>query len=187
MCFGPVSLDSRGSRCWPVGQFVLIPCPQPYVVPCVCPAPCAANDFQWTSNQTNNASSWPLTDANGDPSRSPDHLAKVRAMPAVRLEPKVWFSTERTFIHWAKLATVFAGAAAVLLTSSSSPAATISGLIVSLASVAILAHACLKQWRRNRIFKSGGKMVRVEDFADQAGALLLACCLTVVLLGMLAA
>mmetsp|Transcript_11568 Transcript_11568/g.21934 ORF Transcript_11568/g.21934 Transcript_11568/m.21934 type:complete len:115 (+) Transcript_11568:58-402(+) len=108
-------------------------------------------------------------------------------MPTVRVEPKVWFSTERTFIHWAKLATVFAATAAVLTASSSSSATDLCGLVVGAASVILLFHACVKQWKRNRIFKSGGKQfVRVEDFADRVGALLLACSLTCVVFGLVA-
>eukprot|EP00434_Breviolum_minutum_P019054 symbB.v1.2.016798.t1/scaffold1270.1/size227213/10 len=108
-------------------------------------------------------------------------------MVVVKLEPKVWFSTERTFIHWAKLATVFAAASAVLLTTGETAAVYLSGLVVSFASVAILLHACVKQWKRNRTFKAGGKMARVEDFADRGGAILLASCLTLVVIGMVLA
>ena len=99
----------------------------------------------------------------------------------------MWFSTERTFIHWAKLATVFALASTVLLTTSRGPAVSIAGLVVSLCSVAILLHACVKQYQRNRSFRAGGKTASVEDFADRNGAVLLACCLTLVVLGMLMA
>ena len=33
----------------------------------------------------------------------------------------------------------------------------VSGSEVSFASVAILLHACAKQWRRNRSFRAGGR------------------------------
>ena len=69
---------------------------------------------------------------------------------------QVWFSTERTFIHWAKLSTVFAAAAAVLLTTGQGRAVAVAGLVVSVASVAILVHACVKQYQRNRSFRAGG-------------------------------
>ncbi|CAE7229213.1 unnamed protein product [Symbiodinium necroappetens] len=108
-------------------------------------------------------------------------------MPTVKVEPKVWFSTERTFIHWAKLSTVFAATAAVMMASSRSAATDVCGLVVGSASLVLLFHACLKQWKRNRIFKSGGKQyVRVEEFADRFGAILLACSLTTVVFGLVA-
>ncbi|CAK9053920.1 unnamed protein product [Durusdinium trenchii] len=108
-------------------------------------------------------------------------------MVVVKLEPKVWFSTERTFIHWAKLATVFAAASAVLLTSGQSTEVSISGLVVSFASLLILIHAVVKQVRRNRAFREGGQTAKLEDFADRSGAILLAGCLTLVVIGMLLA
>eukprot|EP00444_Apocalathium_aciculiferum_P030884 CAMPEP_0183445478 /NCGR_PEP_ID=MMETSP0370-20130417/96342_1 /TAXON_ID=268820 /ORGANISM="Peridinium aciculiferum, Strain PAER-2" /LENGTH=204 /DNA_ID=CAMNT_0025636057 /DNA_START=81 /DNA_END=695 /DNA_ORIENTATION=- len=41
-------------------------------------------------------------------------------MQAVRVDPKVWFSAERTFLHWAKIAVVFAASATLLITSAGS-------------------------------------------------------------------
>mmetsp|Transcript_101358 Transcript_101358/g.182941 ORF Transcript_101358/g.182941 Transcript_101358/m.182941 type:complete len:115 (+) Transcript_101358:32-376(+) len=108
-------------------------------------------------------------------------------MPTVRVEPKVWFSAERTFLHWAKLAIVFATSSALLLSNSSSAGSDICGLIVGLASLAILGHAGRIQMKRSRALESGGKIfVPVEDFADRKGALLLATCLTTVVLGLVA-
>eukprot|EP00931_Biecheleriopsis_adriatica_P123491 TRINITY_DN98534_c0_g1_i1.p1 TRINITY_DN98534_c0_g1~~TRINITY_DN98534_c0_g1_i1.p1 ORF type:complete len:115 (-),score=22.34 TRINITY_DN98534_c0_g1_i1:89-433(-) len=106
-------------------------------------------------------------------------------MPTVRVEPKVWFSAERTFIHWMKLSIVFAVSAALLLATSKSTSADICSLIVGIASFAILAHAGRKSYKRFKAFKSGGKQyVPIEDFADRSGAILLATCLTTVVLGM---
>mmetsp|Transcript_116749 Transcript_116749/g.326602 ORF Transcript_116749/g.326602 Transcript_116749/m.326602 type:complete len:207 (+) Transcript_116749:138-758(+) len=41
---------------------------------------------------------------------------------AARVDPKVWFSAERTFLHWAKISVVFAAAAALLLGVASASA-----------------------------------------------------------------
>mmetsp|Transcript_29581 Transcript_29581/g.74302 ORF Transcript_29581/g.74302 Transcript_29581/m.74302 type:complete len:203 (+) Transcript_29581:142-750(+) len=36
-------------------------------------------------------------------------------MKTARVDPKAWFSAERTFLHWAKISVVFAASAALLL------------------------------------------------------------------------
>mmetsp|Transcript_3512 Transcript_3512/g.4713 ORF Transcript_3512/g.4713 Transcript_3512/m.4713 type:complete len:206 (+) Transcript_3512:124-741(+) len=41
-------------------------------------------------------------------------------MHAVRVDPKIWFSAERTFLHWAKISVVFAAAATLLITTAGS-------------------------------------------------------------------
>eukprot|EP00930_Biecheleria_cincta_P062147 TRINITY_DN47653_c0_g1_i1.p1 TRINITY_DN47653_c0_g1~~TRINITY_DN47653_c0_g1_i1.p1 ORF type:complete len:115 (+),score=20.37 TRINITY_DN47653_c0_g1_i1:34-378(+) len=106
-------------------------------------------------------------------------------MPTVRVEPKVWFSAERTYLHWSKLAMVFAASAAVLMSCGDDAASAVCGFVVGTASFVILAYSLFKQVRRSQALKAGSRAyVPMEVFADRRGSLLLATCLTTVVMSL---
>merc|ERR1712039_78412 len=97
---------------------------------------------------------------------------------------------ERTFLHWARVAEIFAAASATILAGAH--AADLSGqfligcgMVCGLCSAVVLIHAYRKHVRRAEALSVGrSETIRPEDFADRRGAYLLVTCLTLVV-GML--
>eukprot|EP00411_Alexandrium_monilatum_P115095 CAMPEP_0175673666 /NCGR_PEP_ID=MMETSP0097-20121207/21316_1 /TAXON_ID=311494 /ORGANISM="Alexandrium monilatum, Strain CCMP3105" /LENGTH=143 /DNA_ID=CAMNT_0016980325 /DNA_START=52 /DNA_END=480 /DNA_ORIENTATION=- len=108
-------------------------------------------------------------------------------MALVKVDPKAWFSTERTFLHWARLAQAFAAICALLLAAwPMTPFVVCGAAVPGMAAIALLLHA-YRQHRRRAQALSLGRGARLEDFADRKGTLLLATSLTTVFVILVAA
>eukprot|EP00928_Gymnodinium_smaydae_P092678 TRINITY_DN76601_c0_g1_i1.p1 TRINITY_DN76601_c0_g1~~TRINITY_DN76601_c0_g1_i1.p1 ORF type:complete len:116 (-),score=19.42 TRINITY_DN76601_c0_g1_i1:149-496(-) len=106
-------------------------------------------------------------------------------MATVRVEPKVWFSEERTFLHWAKLSVVIATVASLFAGKANADTLGLAACAaaVGLLSVTVLGYAYRRHLLRVRALSSGGQATRVEDFSDSKGGFFLAGALSVAILG----
>mmetsp|Transcript_109008 Transcript_109008/g.307239 ORF Transcript_109008/g.307239 Transcript_109008/m.307239 type:complete len:124 (-) Transcript_109008:251-622(-) len=110
-------------------------------------------------------------------------------MATVRVEPKVWFSAERTFLHWGKISMVFATIASGLAMQFHNGAAftdAVCAIVMGVAAFFVLIYAYRRHVRRTCALATGGQSaISTQDFADTKGAVLLAGLLTVAVLAML--
>ncbi|ORY72954.1 hypothetical protein LY90DRAFT_403620 [Neocallimastix californiae] len=72
---------------------------------------------------------------------SKSHTRKPIAIP-MRVEPKVWFSNERTFLAWCSTAVLLASLAITIL-SNKSPLAKITGSLFSISSIVVMLYGLM--------------------------------------------
>lgn len=81
---------------------------------------------------------------------------KVRKAP-VKIEPKVFFSNERTFLAWLHLSIILAGASIAILAfteDSSSPFAQLYGVVLLPVAIAFIIYSMYQYGRRSRMIRN---------------------------------
>eukprot|EP00403_Amphidinium_massartii_P035258 CAMPEP_0178438118 /NCGR_PEP_ID=MMETSP0689_2-20121128/35395_1 /TAXON_ID=160604 /ORGANISM="Amphidinium massartii, Strain CS-259" /LENGTH=133 /DNA_ID=CAMNT_0020060445 /DNA_START=8 /DNA_END=409 /DNA_ORIENTATION=- len=99
----------------------------------------------------------------------------------VKIDEKVWFSVERTFLHWARLAAILATSAIALATRSESIETGIAAAVVALVGAVVLFWSMRRHQQRLKGL-TDGKVQNIEDYSDRKGAVFLAASMTLALL-----
>lgn len=88
----------------------------------------------------------------------------------IKVDPKAWFTNERTFLHWLNMSMIISAASIAAVSSI--------GYAVSLISFAIIGVACYKYARRYRELTLGVVDEGSSDFLDIKTPIFIACIFT---------
>jgi uncharacterized membrane protein YidH (DUF202 family) len=107
-------------------------------------------------------------------SQIPYQMNQKRIILPVRIEPKVFFANERTFLSWLHFCIVLGGLALGLL-NFGDPIAQISGLVFTAVSMIFMLYALfLYQWRAHKI-RTRGRLNNLDSapYDDRVGPVVL--------------
>lgn len=110
--------------------------------------------------------------------------SNIPAEQRVKVEPKVFFANERTFLHWLHMATTIGTIAAAILAfavsrnaSGGIPVMAVLALILLALSMTFILYACyIFTWRMNKI-----SMKKDGPYDDRKGPIVLAATMVVAL------
>mmetsp|Transcript_18350 Transcript_18350/g.33252 ORF Transcript_18350/g.33252 Transcript_18350/m.33252 type:complete len:114 (+) Transcript_18350:69-410(+) len=103
-------------------------------------------------------------------------------MVSVKLDPKVYFSVERTFLHWARLAAILAASAVALAANANNMVSGLGAVLVAVAASILLCHSIRRHNQRLSALAARTTSNK-EEFGDRKGAKLVAACTTLATVG----
>jgi uncharacterized membrane protein YidH (DUF202 family) len=82
-------------------------------------------------------------------------LVKTRKAP-IKVEPKVFFSNERTFLAWMHLSIILAGAsiAVMAFADDSNPMGQLYGIMLLPVAIAFIVYSMYQYWRRSHMIRN---------------------------------